>query len=134
MNKSRPYAAISVKDVQAQGLAKVMEGLDGPAVWVGIDVSKAFVMVAVCVGPGRFGRPWRAGVAGGAAVGVAGHPAHAFVRQKAMGGMRVSPMLPFTSAVHPPSPAQAGRPANSSARLPPARVVVCLWAAGRLHR
>jgi transposase len=59
MNKSKPYAAISVKQVQELGLAQVMEGLDGPEVWVGIDVSKAFLMVAPCVGPGRFGRPWR---------------------------------------------------------------------------
>ena len=59
MNKSKPYAAIAVKDVQDLGLARVMEGLEGPEVWVGIDVSKEFVMVVPCAGPGRFGRPWR---------------------------------------------------------------------------
>ena len=59
MNKSKPYAAIPVKEVRDRGLAKMMEGLEGPQVWVGIDVSKAFLMVVPCVGPGRFGRPWR---------------------------------------------------------------------------
>ncbi len=59
MNKSKPYAAIPVKQIQELGLAKVMERLEGPRVWVGIDVSKAYLMVAPCVGPGRFGRPWR---------------------------------------------------------------------------
>ena len=59
MCKSKPYAAVAVKQVQELGLAQVMQGLDGPQVWVGIDVSKSFLMVVPCAGPGRFGRPWR---------------------------------------------------------------------------
>jgi transposase len=56
MKKSKPYSAIRVKDVQ---LAPILAEHAGKDLWVGIDVAKEFLLVALCWGQGRFGRPWR---------------------------------------------------------------------------
>lgn len=56
MNRKKPYSPVNVKDVV---LSALLEQHAGPAVWVGIDVSKEHLLVAPCWGRGEFSRPWR---------------------------------------------------------------------------
>ena len=56
MQKKKPYATVNVKDVD---LSELIQARPEGDLAVGIDVSKEFVIVALCWGRGDFSRPWR---------------------------------------------------------------------------
>lgn len=56
MKKSRAYRATRVKNVDWE---KVLQGRDGQACWVGMDVSKEEVLAVLRWSDGGFERPWR---------------------------------------------------------------------------
>jgi transposase len=56
--RRRAYSAISVNDVD---LLKLVEGRDGQAVWVGVDVGKFELRVVCRWSDSRYERPWRLG-------------------------------------------------------------------------
>jgi transposase len=56
MRQKNPYSPIPVKSV---ALERLLAGRDGQACWVGIDVSKHWLTVALCWGHKQFERVWK---------------------------------------------------------------------------
>ena len=57
MSKNKPYSAVNVKDVNLEKLLAELAGVG--ELFVGIDVGKASLLVAVCHGRRLFTRAWR---------------------------------------------------------------------------
>jgi transposase len=56
MRKKNPYSTIPVKSVDLEPL---LAGRDGQACWIGIDISKHWLTVAICWGNKQFERVWK---------------------------------------------------------------------------
>lgn len=57
MSKNKPYSAVNVKDVNLSGLLAELK--DAGELFVGIDVAKEHLLVAICHGRRLFTRVWR---------------------------------------------------------------------------